>query len=124
MSKPAPFARDFEPLPQAQVMSLYIVHVHVHHDAVSEWEPYMHTHMEELLATGCFTQAILTRVPEADRDGTSGYRVLYHALDEAALERYLTHHAPALKRDHQERFEGRVEATREILPVLKHIRHT
>lgn len=105
-------------------MSLYIVHIHVQHDAVSEWEPYMSSHMEDLLATGCFQQAILARAPQQDRADAKGYRILYHALDEEALEHYLMHHAPALKRNHQERFEGRVEASREILPVLRHSQHT
>jgi hypothetical protein len=99
---------------------LYIVHVNVLHDAREEWEPYMRDHhIDEVLDTGCFCAAWMARDAERDTDDSVAFTMCYESLDDASFERYMRDHAPALKLDHAERFAGRVQATRELLPIIK-----
>ncbi len=100
---------------------LYIVHVAIDDEVHDEWLAWMlDHHLPDVVATGCFAQAWACRDEARDEPGRRAYAFTYRALDEAAWTRYAENHAPALQRDHTERFEGRFAASRELLPVLRH----
>ena len=99
---------------------LYIVHVLIDRDTQPQWEPWMRGHhIPEVLATGCFIQCIMARDEAADTDSQLGFRMTYQARDADAMTRYQQEHAPALQRDHTERFAGRFAARRELLKVVE-----
>lgn len=76
---------------------------------VEAYERYMRrVHIPDLLATGCFHGAALTR------SATGRYRVRYEAPAEADLERYLATHATRLREDFAAHFPEGVTASREV----------
>jgi hypothetical protein len=91
----------------------YEVTAVVRPDLVNAYEAYMRRHIPELLATGWFTAASLSR-SEGHR-----YRIRYDARDPHALERYLAGDAPRLRADFAEHFPNGVDIGREIWQVLE-----
>jgi hypothetical protein len=76
---------------------------------VEAYERYMRqVHIPDLLATGCFHGAALTRA------GPGRYRVRYEAPGEADLDRYLATHASRLREDFASHFPEGVTASREV----------
>jgi hypothetical protein len=102
---------------------LYIVHVQIDREAATQWEPWMKDHhIPEVLATGCFVQCLMARVEAQDTPDRLGYRMIYQAHDADTLARYQRDHGPALQKDHTERYQGRFNAHRELLPLIATIR--
>lgn len=98
----------------------YIVHVAIDDEVHDAWLAWMlDHHIPEVVATGCFAEALACRDEARDVPGRRAYAFTYRALDSAAWERYAAEHAPALQRDHTERFEGRFTASRELLPIVR-----
>lgn len=87
---------------------IYEVTATVRADLVADYEAWLPAHVAELLATGCFVSAVIGR-------STPGrYRIRYEAPDHAALDRYLTEHAPRLRASGLARFPDGLELTREV----------
>ncbi len=99
---------------------LYIVHVLVDHDVLDKWTRYMREqHIDDVLDTGCFQAAWMTRNEERDDEHGVAFTMCYESPNAQTFEHYQSEHAPALKQDHADRFAGKVRATRELLPVIK-----
>lgn len=97
----------------------YLVYVWVDREIATDWLTWMcDVHVPDVVQTACFLDAFVVRDSEGDRDGRVAYRVLYRARSEAELERYQRDFAPALQAEHTERYEGRFEARRELLPIV------
>ena len=78
------------------------------------YERYMRErHVPDLLATGHFVAAALTRA------APGRYRVRYEAPSDAALERYLAEHAARLRLDFAAHFPEGVELSREVWTALE-----
>ncbi len=81
---------------------------------IDAYERYMRqVHIPDLLATGCFHSAALTR------SAMGRYRVRYEASTEADLERYLTTHATRLREEFASRFSTGVTASREVWTAIQ-----
>ena len=81
---------------------------------VEAYERYMRqVHIPDLLATGCFHGAALTR------SAMGRYRVRYEAPAEADLERYLANHATRLREDFASHFPQGVTASREVWVAIQ-----
>lgn len=90
-------------------MVTYEVTTTVDSRLVEDYERYMReVHIPDLMATGCFHGAALTRAAEGR------YRVRYEAPSEADLDRYLAIHAARLREDFAAHFPEGVSATREV----------
>jgi uncharacterized protein DUF4286 len=90
-------------------MVIYEVTTIVEQRLIEAYERYMRQiHIPDLLATGCFRGASLTRA------ATGRYRVRYEAPSEADLERYLAVHATRLREDFASHFPEGVTASREV----------
>lgn len=93
---------------------LYEVTATVRDDLIPDYERYMRErHIPDVLATGRFTGASLTRSAEGR------YRISYELADRATLERYLNDHAPALRADFARHFPTGVELSREVWSVAQ-----
>jgi hypothetical protein len=76
---------------------------------VTAYEHYMRErHIPEILGTGCFEGAVLTRA------APGRYRVRYEARNDGDLERYLAEHAPRLRGDFESHFPDGVTVSREV----------
>ena len=108
-------------------MIIYEVNLAVEPSVLSEWLPWLRTHISELLALDGFMAAQLERQMDpidAVRSTESAsvmrveYTVRYTLRDQEALHHYLTHHAPRLRNDGLRRFPGQVSASRRVLELL------
>ncbi|WP_018465608.1 DUF4286 family protein [Calidithermus timidus] len=94
-------------------MVTYEITATVRADLCAAYERYMcERHIPDLLKTGAFAGASFSR------SAPGRYRVRYEAHDRAALDRYLTEHAPRLRRHVSEMFPEGVELSREEWEVL------
>jgi hypothetical protein len=97
---------------------IYSVTVVIQRDAEAEWLAWMtRVHVPEVVATGCFTGSRIFRVLGADSD-ESTYVLQYHCESMAEYERYQQSFAPALQKDHTDRFAGRFRASRQLLEEI------
>ncbi len=98
---------------------LYVVSVTVDADVHQDWLRWMRdVHVPDVVATGCFQSATMARNTDGDTTDRFAYRILYHAHSPEMLDKYQREFAPDLKREHSERYQGSVSASREILPVI------
>lgn len=95
-------------------MITYEITAIVRVDLRDAYERYMRErHIPDLLATGCFVAATLSR-------STPGrLRIRYEARHREALDRYLADHAPRLRAHALEHFPDGIELSREEWEVLE-----
>ncbi len=81
------------------------------------WLIWIKQHIPDVLATGCFIEAKLTKVlVDDDQDAT--YSIQYRAKSRENLERYYSEFADALREDAVKRFGDKVLAFRTELEVI------
>lgn len=101
-------------------MFLYNVTVSLDPEIENEWLTYMREeHIKDVLATKCFIECKLSRVHGEEEHGVT-YSVMYLLPSKAKYDEYQLQYAPALQKDHTDKFEGRFAAFRTTLTVLDH----
>lgn len=99
-------------------MVIYSVTVNVDQDAETAWVKYMREeHIPDVLKTGCFLEARFTRVMVKEEQGVT-YSTQYLCESEEILQKYADDFAPALQKDHKDKFEGKFAAFRTMLDVV------
>jgi hypothetical protein len=97
----------------------YQVEVVVPNELVEKWLGYMTSeHIDDVLRTGYFTSAHLTRIVDSTHTDTTMFRVVYALPSLEALEEYQRNSAPALQAHHTELFGTSVRATRSVTEML------
>lgn len=100
-------------------MIIYNVTINIDEKVQQAWLDWMQsTHIPEMLATGKFIEAKMSRVLVDEEMGGITYSVQYTALNREMLQRYYDEDAPRLRQDTQERFGGQFVAFRTELDVL------
>lgn len=94
-------------------MVTYEVTAIVREDLVDAYEAYMRRHIPELLATGKFLAATISR------SAGNRYRTRYEARDQHSVDRYVAEDAPRLRADFAKHFPNGVELTREVWQTLE-----
>lgn len=98
---------------------MYTVGIQVRRERAEEWEGWMRQrHIPNVMRTGCFAHAYLTRDESSDTSERLGYRTLYLATDEESFATYQSDHAALLQQEHLELFAGDFEAKRETFNVI------
>ncbi|HAQ71735.1 MAG TPA: DUF4286 domain-containing protein [Flavobacteriales bacterium] len=99
-------------------MIIYNVTVKVDNDVHDEWMEWMRSiHIPEVMATQKFIDHQVAKVLVDDADGiTYSFQYKCQSMDE--LEEYYAEHAPALQRDHAERYKDKFVAFRTLLEVI------
>ena len=93
-------------------MVIYEITVVVEPELAAAYEEFMRaTHIPDVLDTGCFLSATMSRAENR-------YRISYFAADQATLDRYLNEHAPRLRSDFTAHFSAGIEITRDIWNVV------
>ena len=100
-------------------MIIYHVTVKIDTEVETEWLDWMQrVHIPDVMKTGYFERSQLARVISmADTDGTS-YSIQYHCKDMATLHRYQVQAAPALQKEHTDRYAGKFAAVRTLLEIV------
>lgn len=100
-------------------MIIYNVTINIDENVQQSWLEWMRTeHIPDMLSTGKFIEAKMSRVLVEEEMGGITYSVQYTALNREALQRYYNEDAPRLRRDTQKRFGDQFVAFRTELEVL------
>lgn len=100
-------------------MILYNVTVSLDPEIEKDWLDWMRKiHIPEVIQTGCFTEARLSRV-NGEEEGGLTFSVMYFAPSEALYEQYKKQYAPDLQRKHTEKYQGKFAAFRTVLNVIE-----
>lgn len=95
----------------------YEVTAVVRKDLQLRYEAYMREkHIRDVLATGAFARATFDRAAEGK------YRIRYEAHSQAAIDRYITDHAPRLRADALAHFPDGVDLSRDVWTRVDEIR--
>ena len=98
---------------------LYNVTIKVSHAIQSDWLRWMQEeHMGEVVATGCFTQARLLHLVDADDEEGVTYAAQYEAATRADYERYIQLHAETLRKKGFDRWGDGFIAFRTLMQVM------
>ena len=99
-------------------MIIYNIRINIEDDIASEWLQWMkQTHIPEMLATGKFKKALMTKVLVDEEMGGVTYSVQYTAASKADLAAYYAEDADRLRATSQ-RFEGKFVAFRTELEII------
>jgi hypothetical protein len=96
-------------------MILYSVTITIEQSIESDWVEWMKSvHIPDVLRTGCFTDSRIYKSVGTDRDGPV-YVMQYSCRSFEDYHRYRDNFAPALQKDHTERYAGRFRGARLVL---------
>ena len=97
-------------------MFLYNVTVNVQKDVEENWLQWMKDHhIPKVLETGLFKRHKVFKLLLNDDSGGSNYSIQYFVENRELLDKYLEHHAPELRAEHQNKYESKVVAFRTLL---------
>lgn len=100
-------------------MFIYNVTTNIDTSSQIDWVQWMQTkHIPEVLATGKFLSAKMTKVLVEEDMGGVTYSVQYTVKNKAILDRYYQEDAPRLRKDAQKLFAGKAISFRTELEVL------
>lgn len=100
-------------------MLIYNVTINIDDSAHDEWLLWMKDkHIPDMLATGKFSHAKMTKVLVEEEMGGTTYSVQYTTKDRATLERYYRENATRLRQDALQRFADKFVAFRTELEVV------
>lgn len=100
------------------MMIIYNVTVNVDESIHQEWLNWIKVHIPQVLATGKFVDAKLTKVLVEEEMGGVTYSVQYKARSRQALEAYYREDADRLRQDGLKRFADKMLAFRTELEVI------
>jgi len=98
-------------------MIIYNITLNIDKKISKEWLEWIKEHIPQVLATGKFKEAKLTRVLVEDSE-TDTYSVQYRAHSREALDAYYAEDAERLRADGLKRFADKVLAFRTELEVI------
>ena len=99
-------------------MIIYSVTVIIDPIAEQEWLDWMQrVHVPDVLRTGCFFDCRIGKAIESADDEPT-YVLQYRCASLAEYHRYRDNFAPALQKDHTERYAGRFRASRQLLEQI------
>lgn len=99
-------------------MIIYNVTSNIDPSINDQWLAFIKEHIPNVLATGHFTEAKLTKVLVKDPEGTVTYSVQYRATSREALESYYKNDADRLRQVGSQIFGEKVLAFRTELEVI------
>lgn len=99
-------------------MIIYNVTVSVDHEIADDWLNWMRSkHIPDVMATGMFIENRLLRVLTGENSGST-FAVQYTCESHERLENYQTEFAPALQKEHLQRYGDKAVAFRTVLEIL------
>jgi Domain of unknown function (DUF4286) len=97
-------------------MIVYSVTVTLQAGAESEWPDWMRrVHVPDVLKTGCFLRCQMYKVLDCDEPT---YVLQYHCQAIENYHHYRDQFAPALQKEHSERYAGQFRASRQLLEEM------
>jgi hypothetical protein len=99
-------------------MILYSVTITIQASVESEWVDWMNKgHVPDVLRTGCFSECRTYKVLGSEGDEPI-YVMQYRCRSVEEYHRYRDNFAPALQKEHSDRFSGRFRGSRQLLEEI------
>lgn len=99
-------------------MVIYNVTVNIDASIHDAWLVWIKEHIPQVLSTGKFDRATLTRVLVDDNSGAFTYSIQYRAHSREALQDYYENHAEGLRKAGAEKFADKMLAFRTELEFI------
>ena len=99
-------------------MLIYNVTINIDDAVHDEWLNWIKIHIPQVLSTGKFTEAKLTKVLVEEEMGGTTYSVQYRAKSRQDLDAYYEQHAERLRQDGLSRFADKSLAFRTELEII------
>jgi len=99
-------------------MIIYNVTINIDESIHDKWLTWIKEHIPQVLATGKFTEAKLTKVLVEEEMGGTTYSVQYRAKSRKDLDSYYKQDAERLRQDGLKRFADKMLAFRTELEVI------
>lgn len=97
-------------------MILYSVTVTIDAAAEAEWLEWMrNVHVADVVGTGYFSSGEIYQVIDRPNESERTYVIQYRCASIEDYRHYRDHFAPALQKQHTDRFAGRFRASRQLL---------
>ena len=96
-------------------MIIYSVTITIQASIETEWVDWMNkVHVPDVLRTGCFSECRIYKVLGSESDEPI-YVMQYYCRSVGEYHRYRDNFAPALQKEHTDRFTGRFRGSRQLL---------
>ncbi len=99
-------------------MIIYNVTINIDESIHDEWLTWIKEHIPQVLATGKFDKAILTKVLVEEDQGSQTYSVQYRSYSREALDSYYKEDAEKLKAEGLKKFADKMLAFRTELQIV------
>jgi hypothetical protein len=100
-------------------MIIYNVTIKADHSIAAEWLDWMKKeHIPDVIATGCFTQARIFHLFEADDEEGITYVVQYHADSLYSYNQYITEFADEIRKRGIDKWGNKFIAFRTVMRVV------
>jgi hypothetical protein len=101
-------------------MIIYSVVIKIKKSSEQEWIQWItEHHIPDLMKTGYFIKGEVVKELDNQDEEFSVYRSLYYLNSVIEYEAYKHNSAPALQKEHTDKFPGKFSAKRELYEVLK-----
>lgn len=102
-------------------MVVYNVTVNINEEVHDEWLQWMvDVHIPDVLNTGMFVDGRISRLQVEEEMGGITYSIQYTLPTEEHLKKYQAEFAPALQKEHADKYDGKFVAFRTIMDVVSH----
>jgi len=99
-------------------MTIYSVTISIQGGIESEWVEWMNrVHVPDVLRTGCFTECRFYKVLGSEGDEPT-YVLQYGCRSLEEYHRYRDNFAPALQKEHSDRFAGKFRGSRQLFEEI------
>jgi len=100
-------------------MIVYNVTVKVDLDIHEEWKHWMRqSHIQALIETGCFTSCRMSKLLAQNEDEGITYSLQYLSPSMKKFHQYQAQFAPALRKEHHEKFGEKAVSFRTMMEVV------
>ncbi len=100
-------------------MIIYNVTIKIEHDVQEDWLEWMKSkHIPDVMNTNLFKEYRICKLIGQDDDEGVSYAIQYFCESLALLQKYQGQHAPALQREHTERYKDKFVAFRTIMEMI------
>jgi len=100
-------------------MIVYNVTTKVEHSVAQAWLTWLQEeHIPDIIATGCFTHAVILHLLETDDMEGVTYAVQYHSANKALYDRYLEQYADEMRSKAMNKWGNKFIAFRSLMEVV------
>ncbi|HUR66333.1 MAG TPA: DUF4286 family protein [Chitinophagaceae bacterium] len=100
-------------------MIVYNVTIKVDHSIADAWFSWLRDeHIPDIIATGCFTKAIILQLLETDESDGITYAVQYYADSKALYNRYIRENAEEMRKRATEKWGNKFIAFRSVMQLV------